>query len=242
VSKTATVSSSKKLWSILSGGRGFAFNKVAETEGVLDIGFKTKFTGGIQNEVLGVSTDLNDVKTPNTYASINKSGVTYANTPITSGTFVLEVMNAGAEGQVFQRMTTTFKDGKQECFERHFFQNAWGAWSCVYSDTGWEDLELQAGISVGSEIKYLKGRLKNDVLYIKGDVNGVTEDWKYIARVKESLMPSTLASATRFGGVYNMTVFCGMNLTSNGQLYVSSNSYGAWDSTKDVSVNVAICG
>lgn len=242
VSKTATVSSSKKLWSILSGGLGFAFNKVAETEGVLDIGFKTKFTGGIQNEVLGVSTDLNDVMTPNTYASINKSGVTYANTPITSGTFVLEVMNAGAEGQVFQRMTTTFKDGKQECFERHFFQNAWGAWSCVYSDTGWVNLPLQDGISVGSESKYLKGRLKNDVLYIKGDVKGVTKNWQYIAHVDASLMPSTLASATRFGGVYNMTVFCGMNLTSNGQLYVSSNSSGAWDDTKDVSVNVAICG
>ena len=241
VAKTATGSSVKKLWSVLSKGLGFAFGKVAELNGVLDIGFKTKFTGGIQNEVLEKISDLNDVLTPNTYVSVNQGAASYTNCPIASGTFVLEVMSAGAEGQVFQRMTTTFKDGKQECYERHYFGGTWGSWSCVYSDTGWINLTLQSGISVGTEYGYLKGRLKNGVLYIKGDVVGVNANWKYFAHVPASLMPSGMPSASRFAGVYNLSYFCGMNLTSGGQLYVSTNSSNAWDATKMVHINVAIC-
>jgi hypothetical protein len=239
--KTATGSSVKKLWSALSRGLGFAFGKVAELENVLDIGFVTKFTGGIQNIVLEKISDLNDVKTPNTYVSINKGASSYTNCPVASGTFVLEVMSAGAEGQVFQRMTTSFKDGKQEVYERHFYSGSWGAWSCVYSDTGWVDLNLYDGISVGSECGYLKGRLKDGVLYIKGDVTGISASWKYFATVPSSMMPSGL-SQTRFAGVYNMSAFCGMCLTNIGQLCVTGNSSGSWDSTKNVSVNISICG
>ena len=240
--KTATGSSVKKLWSALSRGLGFAFGKVAELENVLDIGFTTKFTGGIQNIVLEKISDLNDVKTPNTYVSINKGASSYTNCPVASGTFVLEVMSAGAEGQVFQRMTTSFKDGKQEVYERHFYSGSWGAWSCVYSDTGWVDLNLYDGISVGSECGYLKGRLKDGVLYIKGDVKGISAGWKYFATVPSSLMPSGIDKHIRFCGIYNMTGFCGLCLTNIGQLVVTANSTGSWDSTKNVSVNISIFG
>lgn len=240
--KTATGSSVKKLWSALATGLGWAFGKVAEFEDVLEVGFKTKFTGGIQNEVLEKISDLNDVLIPNTYVSVNKGAASYTNCPIASGTFVLEVMSAGAEGQVLQRMTTTFKDGKQECFERHFFSGSWGSWSCVYSDTGWVNLTLQSGISVGSECGYLRGRLKNNVLHIQGDVKGIGANWKYFAFVPASLMPSGLGANNRMGGVYDMSHFCGLNLTSGGQLYVSATSAGAWDATKNVSINITICG
>jgi hypothetical protein len=239
--KTATGSSVKKVFSILRNGLGFAFNKIAELEGVLDIGFKTKFSGGIQNEALEKISDLNDVLIPNTYVSVNKGASSYTNCPIASGTFVLEVMSAGAEGQVFQRMTTTFKDGKQECYERHYFGGTWGGWSCVYSDTGWIDLTLQSGISVGSECGYLKGRLKNGVLYIRGDVKGIAANWKYFAHIPAALIPSGLPTATRCSGVYNISYFCGLNVMNNGQFYVSANSSGAWDSTKDLAINLAIC-
>lgn len=239
--KTATGSSVKKLWSSLKDGLGFAFGKIAELQGVFEIGFKTKFTGGIQNEILEKVTDLNDVLIPNTYVSKNQGAASYANCPIASGTFVLEVMSAGAEGQVFQRLTTTFKDGLQECYERHYFGGSWGSWSCVFSDTGWINLTLQSGISLGSEAGYLKGRLKNGVLYIKGDVIGISANWKYFAHVPSALLGSGLPTATRFAGVYNLSHFCGLNLTSSGQLYVSANSSGAWDSTKTVYINAAIC-
>ena len=242
VGKTATGSSVKRLWSVLSGGLGMALGKIAEFEGVFEVGFVTRLTGGIQNIILEKISDLNDVKTPNIYVSVNKGASSYTNCPIDSGTFVLEVMSAGAEGQVLQRMTTTFKDGKQECFERHFFSGSWGSWSCVYSDTGWVNLTLQSGISVGSECGYLRGRLKNNVLHIQGDVKGIGANWKYFAFVPASLLPSGLGTNNRMGGVYDMSHFCGLNLTSGGQLYVSANSAGAWDVTKNVSINIAICG
>lgn len=241
--KTATGSSVKKLWSVLSKGLGFAFGKVAELENVLDIGFVTKFTGGIQNIILEKISDLNDVLTPNTYVSVNKGASSYTNCPIASGTFVLECMSAGAEGQLLHRLTTTFKDGQHQVYERHYFQNTWGKWICVYnSDTGWVDLTLQSGISVGTEQASLKGRLKDGVLYIRGDVKGISANWKYFAHVPSSLLPDNLPSSVRFGGVYDMSYFCGMNLTSGGQLYVTLNSMNTWDTTKNISVNVAICG
>jgi hypothetical protein len=241
IGKTATGASVFKLWSFFSKGKGIALGKIAELEGVFDVGFKTRFTGGIQNIILEKISDLNDVMIPNTYVSVNKGAASYTNCPIASGTFVLEVMSAGAEGQVFQRMTTTFKDGKHEVYERHYYSGSWGSWVCVHSDTGWVNLTLQSGITVGSEQGFLKGRLKDDVLYIKGDVKGISANWKYFALVPSSLLPSGLPASTRFGGVYNMSNFCGLNLTSGGQLYVSANSAGAWDTTKDVTVNIAIC-
>lgn len=240
--KTATGSSVKKVFSIFRNGLGFAFNKIAELEGVLDIGFKTKFSGGIMNEVLSKISDLNDVLIPNTYVSVNKGAASYTNCPIASGTFTLEVMSAGAEGQVFQRLTTAFKNGKQECWERHFFTGSWGSWSCVYSDTGWIDIPLQSGFSYGSEYSYLKGRLKNDVLYIRGDVKGISGNYQCFAILPATLMPTGLGANNRTAGVYNVTAFCGFNLQNTGRLYVSENGTGAWDKTKDVSVNITLCG
>ena len=242
VAKVATGPSVFKTWSLFKHGKGIALGKIAELQGVLDVGFTTKFTGGIQNIVLEKISDLNDVKTPNTYVSVNKGASSYTNCPVTYGTFVLEVMSAGAEGQVFQRMTTSYKDGKQEVYERHFYSGSWGSWSCVYSDTGWVDLTLQSGISVGSECGYLKGRLLNNVLHIQGDVTGISANWKHFAQVPSSLIPSGLASGNRLSAVYNMTNFCGLNLARTGQLYVSANSAGAWDAAKNVSINITICG
>lgn len=236
----ATLGGTKFVVDFLSGGNGAAFGKPAELSNILDISFQTKFRGGIQNEVLEKYNDLNNVLIPNTYVSVNKGATEYSNCPIASGTFVLEVMSAGAEGQVFQRLTTTFKE-THETYERHYYQGSWGNWVRTRKDTGWIDLELQSGITLGTEVGYLKGRIKNDVLYIKGDVVGIDANWKYFAKLPASLISDKLASATRFAGVYNMSNFCGLSLMSNGQLYVSANSSGAWDATKMVAVNISIC-
>lgn len=224
-------------WS--ADGKSLGIGKVAEIEG-LDVGMRARFAGGFYNIVLDKYNDLNDVLIPNTYVSVNKGATEYENCPIASGTFVLEVMSAGAEGQAFQRLTSTFKEGAHQKFERHYYQGTWGSWVLVYSDTGWLDLTLQSGISYGTEMGYLKGRLKNGVLYIKGDVKGISASWKYFALAPAALCEG-LASPNRFTGLYDMSYLCGFNLQSGGQLYVSSNSAGAWDATKNVSVNVAIC-
>ena len=237
-SRTTSASTGFTLMHYKSNGHGMGIGKLSELDNVLDIGFATKFTGGIQNEVLEKISDLNDVLIPNTYVSINQGATSYSNCPITSGTFVLEVMSAGAEGQVFQRLTSTFKVTHQ-VFERHYYHGTWGDWVCVHSDTGWVDLTLADGITVGTEFGYLKGRLKNGVLYIKGDVAGVTASWQQIASVPSTLI-SGLGCYHRFGAVYNMSNFCGMLLNTNGALNVTSNSTGTWLNKVNIAINQAI--
>lgn len=135
VGKTATGSSVKKLWSALTSGLGFAFGKVAELEGVLDVAFKTRFMGGILPPVLVANTDLNDVKIPNTYVGVNVASNNYGNCPITKGTFSLEVLGAGSDGQVKQRLSSCSKT-ESRIFERFFFENSWGEWVCVSDYAG----------------------------------------------------------------------------------------------------------
>ena len=110
----------------------------------------------------------------------------------------------------------------------------------VHSDTGWIELELQSGISVGSENAYLKGRLKDNVLYIKGDVVGISANQECFAQVPEYLIRDNITSIC-FNAVYDMSHFCGIRLMSDGKLCVTSNSAGSWDTTKNTTVNVAIC-
>ena len=135
ISKTTTGTSAQKLWSALKNGLGFAFGKVAELEGVLDVAFKTRFMGGILPPVLVVNTDLNDVKTPNIYVGVNVATSNYGNCPITKGTFSLEVLGAGADGQVKQRLSSCSKT-ESRIFERFFFENSWGEWVCVSDYAG----------------------------------------------------------------------------------------------------------
>lgn len=134
-SKTAIGASAKKLWSILQQGLGFAFGKVAELEGVLDIGFKTRFMGGILHPVLEKNTDLNDIRTPNTYVGANVASNNYGNCPITKGTFTLEVLGAGVDGQVKQRLSVCSKTDSR-IFERFYFESSWGEWICVSDYAG----------------------------------------------------------------------------------------------------------
>lgn len=107
---------------------GTAIGKPAELQGIFDVGYKTKFTGGILNIVAEKVSDLNDLNTPNTYVSINKGTETYAHAPAgLTGTFTIEVMSAGAEGQLLQRLTSCSKTDPN-VYTRLYYQDAWGEW------------------------------------------------------------------------------------------------------------------
>lgn len=227
---------------VLAGGKGTAIGKPAELENTFDVNWVTYPRGGFINIPLETDTDLNAVLTPNTYVSIDAATSTYLNVPVSSGTFVLEVLSAGAEGQVFQRLTTTFKaeNGGHQVFERHYYGGSWGSWMLVQEDTGWVDLTLLNSVTVGGEAGYLKGRLKDGVLYIRGDVMNITATWTFFASLPDVLKRYEIP-LTRFGGVHNMVNWCGMALLSDGRLAVTYNSSNTWDATVNISVNVAIC-
>lgn len=110
-----------------AGGKGASVGKVAELEGVFDIGFKTRHLGGMLYPVLENGTDLNDLLTPNVYSGNNASSTSYGNCPITTGTFTLEVMSSGPSGQVYQRLTLCDKS-KSTVYERFYYTSAWGEW------------------------------------------------------------------------------------------------------------------
>ena len=112
----------------MPNNKGASVGKAAEIEGAFDIAFKTKLSGGLLYPVLETGTDLNDLLTPNMYSGNNASTNTYGNCPITSGTFTLEVLSAGPDGQIYQRLTRCEKN-VPAVYERFYYTKAWGAWS-----------------------------------------------------------------------------------------------------------------
>ena len=107
---------------------------MAELEDVFEVGFQTKLTGGLVPIFLEADTDLNDVRTPNFYTGQNVSNFNYGNCPLTSGTFSLEVVSMGADGQVKQKLVYCHKT-LSITWERIYYGEAWGEWVKV-SDFG----------------------------------------------------------------------------------------------------------
>ena len=125
-------------WGI--GGDSMAIGKVAELPNVLDLGLQTRLYGGILHPVLEPDTDLNDIRTPNTYIGANVSTYNYSNCPLTTGTFTLEVVGMGDEGQVKQRLTYCHKTASR-AWERIYYGSDWGEWVCTSDFDGqllWE--------------------------------------------------------------------------------------------------------
>lgn len=129
--KLTSVSTAFTIMHFSANGHGMGIGKVAEYEDVLDIGMQTRMMGGIMHPVLEPDTDLNDIRTPNTYIGANISNYNYTcggeALPITSGTFTLEVIGCGEVGQVRQKLIKCIKDNQLE-YERFYYSNSWGSW------------------------------------------------------------------------------------------------------------------
>lgn len=122
-----TLGGTKFTIDFMSGGLGAAFGKPAELDGVLDIGFQTRHFGGLLPVVLDPETDLNNIRTPNTYTGANVVSNNYVNCPVANGTFTLIVESGGEDGQVRQTYISCSKY-KPERYVRFYYQSAWGDW------------------------------------------------------------------------------------------------------------------
>ena len=113
------------------GELGVSIGKTAEKAGYFDVGLKALFRNGVEAVRLeeasdGSGVDLNSIMVPNAYRSVN--GIIYTNSPPgLAGTFTLEVLDAGDEGQLIQRVTRCEKGNPLE-YVRHYYQGAWGGW------------------------------------------------------------------------------------------------------------------
>lgn len=129
VKKAAVGAAVGKLFSILAKGMGLALGKIAELQNTFDIAFKTRLNGGLVYPTLPPGTDLDDVRTPNWYASRDASTSAYGNSPVTSGTFLLEVKSCGASGQLVQRITADDGTAGHPKTKMRFFNGQyWGNW------------------------------------------------------------------------------------------------------------------
>lgn len=228
VSPTVTVSS-------ITGGHRVT---ITDAEGTETFDVMDGKDGANNNTPIYIAngTDFDNLKDIGDYTG-DASARNYVNCPFSSGTFDLKVVSQGPSGQRKQIITAANKE-KNMVAVRFFYQNSWGEWSYLHNDTGWLDIPLSSGLSYGNDFGYLKGRVKNGVFYIKGDVVGISANWTRFATLPASLR--VLTGTHRFGCVYNMSHFCGVALLADGNFSVTTLGTGSWVSTNALSINVAI--
>lgn len=172
--------SGRMLWDLLKENGnvvGAAVGKAAELSDVLDIGFQTRFTGGVLHSVLPADTDVNTLLAPTTYMLLSANQ--YINLPEAAnsvGAF-MEIVGI-KDGSLIQRLSI-FDRSNPMAFERiHYSTTGWGDWLCVRGDFVIEE---------GTE---------NDWTYRKW-ASGIAECWKTIAH--------STAITTAWGALYHGT-------------------------------------
>lgn len=132
-SKSTSASSAFTLMHWMASGKGMGIGKVAEVENALDIGFKTKFTGGILPITLAGGTDLNNVLTTGFYSGYYIPSTTYYNAPIENGHFEMEVSSSHDGAIIYQKFTAVH--GNIRVFRRVRYETGtWTAWYCSEND------------------------------------------------------------------------------------------------------------
>ena len=146
---------------ILDQALGIAFGKAAELLGIADFKYTVKLGGGLVPIFLEAETDLNDVKTPNFYTGENITQYNYTNCPLTLGTFYLEVVSMGENGQVRQTISSCSKYSSLT-YERVYYEGTWGEWrNCfkgeevLYEDANGSSAAITLSASA-EEFKYLE--------------------------------------------------------------------------------------
>jgi hypothetical protein len=215
--KATTVSTGYTIMHWLASGLGMGIGKISELANVLDIGFKTRFTGGILHPVLEPKTDLNDVRTPNTYVGANISTNNYGNVPadMTSGTFSLEVVGMGEEGQVKQRLSYCHKT-QSRVWERIYYSESWGDWVCVSDYNGqllWSGEWYMSAAQTATLLRPIREQVHGVVLLFSEYTNGAPQSsaWHefFVPKFATAAYPgaghsffmSTLTSTTHYACV-----------------------------------------
>lgn len=132
VEKVVKLPTAAPIFDILADGTGICFGGVSSKSNTCEIVMKSEFTGGQKNISEQLKMNLNEFTTPNVYVS-KPNFTEYANLPEgIAGTFTLEVMSAGQDGQLLQRLTVCNKD-YPDIRERHYYGGTWGEWKTIFN-------------------------------------------------------------------------------------------------------------
>ncbi len=80
---------------------------------------------------------------------------------------------------------------KAGLFIRNMEGGAWTVWTPIYSDSGWNNLPLESGVSQqNAQVYPCRYRKLGNVVYVEGAVRGFTEIQKVVATLPEGYRPS----------------------------------------------------
>lgn len=110
---------------------GLAFGKLAELSGVLDIGFKTRFFGGILPMILEDGAKADEVMTPNKY--FVKAGRAKEGFPETEVNAVLDVFG---DDEIVKQTFSVISKTNPRVYERvyAYADESWSDWICLSGD------------------------------------------------------------------------------------------------------------
>lgn len=201
-SRTTSVSTAFTLMHWNVAGNGMGIGKVSELEYVLDIGIQTRFQGGILYNVLDSGANLNYILAPGFYIGENVSTYNYENCPLTSGTFTLEVLSMGPNGQLMQRLTQCNKT-VYIVHERVYYGGSWGPWS---GEWHYPDLSSYFAVyepAVPNRVRYRKDGRVVEILGVVTPVSTVTPGGMYlIFTLPTGYRPTTDVHVVRPGNSY----------------------------------------
>ena len=141
VTSVVELPTSKPMIDYKANHKGIGIGKVAEVDNLLDIGYSTRFYGGITPIFIDKGTDFNTLIVPNLYASSVVAGdgtiSNYTNCPIVAiQSFLLEVLPSGNNSAaILQRFTIASKE-YGGTFERQYYSGTWGTWYRTFNKRG----------------------------------------------------------------------------------------------------------
>lgn len=165
VKKKTSASTGLALIHWLKDGFGMAVGKISEISNVFDIGFQTKFTGGLYISVLADGTNFNDLKTSNIFYCY--SNRTYSNAPESGNDMVLEIY--GISGSLIQRVSRNSRT-EPIIYERCYYGSEWGEWIIVGGSTEWVDATITSSFDYYSNSSVCRYKRNGSTVYVEGVV------------------------------------------------------------------------
>ena len=243
---TTYLSSMQLAFDALRGGKGIAFGKTAEEEGVADCAFLFRtFHGELLTSPLELAenTDLDDVTTAGHYVIGSTTvSTTILNKPLwyadATSTAYIVVERAGDGAQVIQRYYPCVKAEQFE-ISRTRYSGTWGDWMITKGCTAWNTLTIASGFETyetGTNPKY---RVNGNLVTITGvlkptsTVTSSATGVKLASGIKTQYCPEVTLIFVCQGSGINRWI---LTVDSSGAIYVSrygTNDYvdiptGAW--------------
>lgn len=185
---------------ISADGKGVGIGTTAQGPG-FEVGWQMETSGGFKTIPLPSATDLNTLFIPNTYGG--KAWNSYINCPDTSRDFTLEVLPAGADGQLMQRLTTCVPLSPVE-YTRFYVSGAWQAWAITGFESIWQGATLGSSFALYDSAAAVQYRRSGGVV----EVRGVVKPTKTITNADGWVTITTLPTGYTPGGANEVNCVC----------------------------------